>query len=162
MLKAMLAIALVVGGSSAALAKGKIVNYLFLDFDGNAYCDGLQLTQTKGVAVGIHTGSDIKGENCEEGDYAGGFQSQISGVGTRWVITTTDTHHSPGTTYVFQLDVPGGLWQGYVENTGQGEPFQRFSGGELLVEGKLGVADSPMPRGHRPVASAFVNKSAKK
>ncbi len=117
MLKAVLIAALIVGGSSAALAKGKVVNYLFLDFDGNAYCDGLQLTQTKGIAVGIHTGS---GNDCVEGDYAGGFKSNIPGVGTRWVITTTDTHHSPGTTFVYQLDVPGGGWQGYVENTGQG------------------------------------------
>jgi hypothetical protein len=103
------------------------VKYTFADDNGNAYCDGLTLTETSTTAVGTHTGS------CLDGDYAGGFATKFHGVTDKmWIISTTDMLNGPGYVYVFVLDQKALTWVLWAENTSANVTFEMRTSGTLL------------------------------
>ena len=103
------------------------VKYTLADDNGNAYCDGLTLTETATTAVGTHTGS------CLDGDYAGGFVVKPPGRTDRmWIISTTDMLNGPGYVYIFVLDEKALTWVLWEENTSAAVTFEMHTSGKLL------------------------------
>jgi hypothetical protein len=131
MMKTALAAALIVGGASAANAAKKI--YTFGTADGSPYCDGAELTESSGVAVGVHLGVQ-----CTEGDYAGGLEGTQIPVGAGKQYTMVTNEYSIGTGYIeyFTLNQAKLTWTLWLESTSGGLTFEEINAGELL-KGKV-------------------------
>ena len=105
------------------------VTYTFGQTGGGAYCDGIKLTETDGVATGTHIGAT----GCTEGNYAGGFSGKkvLGSTDTQWVITTLEPS-IPNDEVIFVIDQAAMTWQDWIEDTTDGLALQEVSSGPLL------------------------------
>ena len=130
--------------SLAAIAKtahhapatgGVEVHYTFAASDGTPSCDGITLTQSAKLAVGIHTGSS----SCTEGEFAGGNYGHVKAVGPGvWIIVTTGSV-LPGGNLMCVLDENAMTWTIYGQSSGSAASRQTgafsFLGTGVLLEG---------------------------
>lgn len=116
--------ALILGATAASAGT---VKFTFGVTGGGAYCDGMTLSESGGLATGFHTG-------CQD-DVAGGIEAgKLASLGvedSRWIITTTDTN-SPDNQYVFVLDQKALTWQVYTLSTTDSVTFELVNSGPLI------------------------------
>jgi hypothetical protein len=116
--------AVLVLGFTPAFAAAK---YTFADDSGDAYCDGITLKESAGIAVGTHTG-------CAGDTYAGGFEVKFPGGTTNvWDVTTTDDNIGDAYQLVYVVDQKTLTWFLYYQSTENSVTFQYINSGELLV-----------------------------
>jgi hypothetical protein len=138
MLKYLLSTALLIGMTATAFSGqpiepliGKTVTYTFADVSGSPYCDGIRLTQTGVLAVGLHLQRGCRASNTN----AGGFAVKISTVSrnTLWDVTTTDSGTSASSEVVL-LDEVTLTWQLWVQSdSGRSGTFHETNYGTLLT-----------------------------
>jgi hypothetical protein len=113
------------GAPAKAPVRGVELHYTFAQPDGTPYCDGLTLTQSAKLAVGVHT----SGDGCNEGTYAGGNCGYVKAVGGKvWTIVTTSTE-LPGLDEIVVLDENAMTWTAFAQSGGI---FQEVNSGILL------------------------------
>jgi hypothetical protein len=130
----LLAGALLAGCVSSAFAGH--VNYTFYDNSGHAYCDGLELDQTKLGASGYYVGNGKQG--CAvQGGILGGFRGTIPalGAGQWYSLITTDPGVYPDYTLAIYINEAAMTWKLYAESSDKNVKFSLQRQG-LLVKGK--------------------------
>ena len=131
--------------TSAGAAAANDVQYTFADGDGVPYCDGISLTESDGMAVGIHT----NGAQCSEGDFAGGLQVKVLGShGKKYTITTTDPNLRH-TVEMYVLDQSNMTWSVYDMDTADDSPFSLANQG-ILLDGTPPAGGHNAVSGHKP------------